>query len=234
MLSDYDVDIDEVTMNRIGSSSPDLTYPTASHLDDSTFSSIAGQRHESAHRLIVLIPADSDYTSATRRISELANASGAQVLFLGLCKDAARELSLRRELAILTALLRHARVYAEAKVEIGTNWIDVVKINFKEGDVIVCLADQRTGFFRGLLSQILESRFSASVYILSNLYPQKSKSKVLSQVIAWLGFIGIIISFGLLQAQVVQLPEGWLQSILLMLSIIPEFWLIWIWNNLFS
>jgi hypothetical protein len=46
--------------------------------------------------------------------------------------------------------------------------------------------------------------------------------------------MAIIIGFGVLQARVVQLPEGWLQSVLLILSIIPEFWLIWVWNSLFG
>jgi hypothetical protein len=72
------------------------------------------------------------------------------------------------------------------------------------------------------------------VYIISGITPQKPKPNRFLHISAWLGSIAIIISFGVLQAKVVQLPEGWLQSVLLILSIVPEFWLIWVWNSLFN
>jgi hypothetical protein len=219
-------------MSRLGPSSPTLAHSITSHSDPSA--SNTGQCCGTAHRLVVLIPAASDYAAAAHRISELATASGAEVFLLGLCKNAAHELSLRRELITLAALLRDARVSAEAKVEIGMNWMDAVKNNYRPGDVIVCFADRHPGLWQRPFIQILESNFNASMYILSGLYPEKTESNVLSQVIAWSGFIGLIVCFGILQAQLIQLPEGWLQIVLLILSIILEFWLILVWNNLFS
>jgi hypothetical protein len=221
-------------MNKHDPSSPALAHSTTSHFDPSMFPSIVGQRHGTAHRLVVLIPAASDYTAAIRRISELATESGAQVFFIGLCKNTAHEMSLRRELITLAALLRDAKVSAQASVEIGTNWIDALKNNYRVGDVIVCFADHQPGLLQKPFSQILESNFNIPVYILSGLYPKKHESSVLSQLVAWSGFIGFIICFGALQAQLIQFPGGWLQNVLLILSIILEFWLILVWNNLFS
>ena len=190
---------------------------------------------EATRRLIVLIPdLEWDYLPAIYRVWELAYAQQARVLLLSLCKDPKQELSLRRALVILCAMVQDGRIPVETNVEIGVNWVDAIKINYEEGDVLVCFADQWTGFLQRPLSQILESSFNVPVYILSGLSPQKSKSNMLSQGIAWLGFIGIIVSFGLLQAQALQLPEGWLQNVLLIFSIIPEFWLVLLWNNLFS
>jgi len=80
----------------------------------------------------------------------------------------------------------------------------------------------------------LESNFKATMYILSSFTPQKPKSNMLSQVSAWLGFIGIIAGFGILQTNVVGLPEGPFQNGLLLLSIVPEFWLIWVWGGWFG
>jgi hypothetical protein len=120
------------------------------------------------------------------------------------------------------------------KVNLGTNWLDIVKTSYKADDMIVCFAGQPTGFLRKPLSQILEANFKATVYILSGLTPQKSKPNRLLQLGAWLGSTVIILGFGILQARVIQLPEGWLQSVLLILSILPEFWLIWVWNSLFG
>jgi hypothetical protein len=185
-------------------------------------------------RLLVLVPASADYSAATRRIWELSQATATHVRLLGLCEDSAVEPALRRGLVTMASLLQDGGISVEAKVDIGTNWVDAVKTHYETGDMIVCFAEQRTGLLRKPLSQVLESNLKATVYILSNLVSQRSKSNPLSQVSAWLGFIAIIIGFGILQATIVQYPEGWLQNILLILSTIPEFWLIWVWNHRFG
>jgi len=185
-------------------------------------------------RLLVLVPTDIDYSAATGRIWKLAKATGMHVQLLGLCKDAAEEPGLRRGLFIIASLLQDDRIFSEVKVDIGTNWINVVKTHYEAGDVIVCFAEQRTGLLRRPLRQVLESNFKATMYILSSFTPQKPKSNMLSQVSAWLGFIGIIAGFGILQTNVVGLPEGPFQNGLLLLSIVPEFWLIWVWGGWFG
>ena len=203
-----------------------------------SLSSISPVSHvdpESAHRLIVLVPdSDLDYAAATRRVWELASELGTRIQFISLYKDTARESSLRRQLVTMSAMVQDGNVSAEAKVEFGNNWVNVVKSNWQAGDMIVCFAEQHAGPLHRPLSQILESNLNFPVYILSGLYPQKSKSNWLSQVIVWSGFIGIIICFGILQVKIVQLPEGGFQNALLIFSIIPEFWLILVWNILFS
>ena len=191
-----------------------------------------------ARRLIVLVPdMESDYIPTIRKIWELASAQHARIKFLGLCKDAAKEPGLHRQLitmSALSALVGGDEVSTEAKVEIGMSWVDVVKRNSQTGDMIVCFEEQRAGLLHRPLSQILETSLNFPVYILSGLYPQKSKSNWLSQVMVWSGFIGIIICFCILQVKIVQLPKDWFQSVLFILSLIPEFWLILVWNNLFG
>jgi len=187
-----------------------------------------------ARRLIVLVPADADYTAATRRVWELAVATGTRVLLLGLCKDAAQEPSLRRQLVTMSALVGNGKVSTEAKVEIGTNWVHAVKSNYHTGDVIVCFAEQRAGLMHRPLSQILESNLNATVYILSGLYqPDRLRSNWLSTIILWSGFFGIIGGFLLLQVNMDPVSKDWVHTAALMLSIPVEFWLIWVWNSLF-
>jgi hypothetical protein len=190
---------------------------------------------EPARRLIVLVPdMEWDYIPAIHRIWELADAQHARVLLLSLCKDPRQELSLRRALVILCTMLQDGRIPVETNVEIGTNWVDVVKRNYQRDDIVVCFAEQRAGLLHKPLSQILESNLTIPVYIVSGVHIPKPKSIWLAQVTMWLGSIGIIIGFGLLQAKIIQVPEGWFQNLLLILSIIPEFWLILVWDNLFS
>jgi hypothetical protein len=186
-------------------------------------------------RFLVLIPANSDFTPATRRISDLANTCGADVLFLGLCNDEAQELKLRREWVTLSALLQDARVSAEARIEMGMNWVDFIKSNYRAGDMIVCLAEQRAGLFHRPLSQILESNMDVPTYILSGLYGEShSRSNWLAEVIVWTGSIGIVAGFFLLQIQITALLQDGPQTALLILSVIAEAWLIKVWNSLFG
>ena len=190
---------------------------------------------ESARRLIVLVPADADYAAVTHRVWELAHATGCQILFLSLCTDGAEESSLRRQLITMSAMIQDGKLCVEARVEIGSNWVQTVKSEVQEGDMIVCFAEQRAGLLHKPLSQILQSNIKAPVYILSGLAPQSSsQSNWSSQIMTWIGSIGIIIGSCLLQVRITSLSQDWAQTTLLILSVIGEAWLIWGWNSLFN
>src|SRR6187549_3211163 len=75
-----------------------------------------------AHRFLVLLPTEADYSTVAQRIWELAHDAGASVEFLGLCRDAAEEPGLRRRLITLAALVYDGRIATDIKVETGTNW----------------------------------------------------------------------------------------------------------------
>jgi hypothetical protein len=186
-------------------------------------------------RLIVLVPAEVDYGLATRRIWELAVATGRRVQLLSLCKDIVEESSLRRQLILMSALVGDMRISTEAKVEVGVNWVDAVKRNYQTGDIIVCFAEHQDGLFLKPLNQILEANLDAPVYILLSWYRQEySSAKWVSQAILWAGWIGIIAGFFLLQSRIALLPIDWTQTTSSILALILEFWLIWVWNNLFN
>jgi hypothetical protein len=190
---------------------------------------------ESARRLIVLVPADADYAAVTHRIWKLANAFGCQILFLSLCPDEAQESSLRRQLITMSAMIQDGKLCVDARLEIGSNWVNAVRSEVQEGDMIVCFAEQRAGLLHRPLSQILQSNIKAPVYILSGLAPQSSsRSNWFPQIMTWIGSIGIIIGSCLLQIRITSLPQDWAQTTLLMFSVIGEIWLVWGWNSLFS
>jgi hypothetical protein len=198
------------------------TYPAISHKDLSA-----------AHRLVVLLPANTDFSAATQRVGALARSTGMHIQLLGLCEEAAEAPRLRRELITMASLLQGERICAEANVEVGTNWIELVKANYADGDMLVCLPEERPGLFRKPLSQIVESNFKATVYVLSDLAPQKPRAHRLLRMSMWLGVIAVIAGFGILQTKIVQVAAGGLQNLLLLLSLIPEFGLIWVWDSWF-
>ena len=188
---------------------------------------------EPAQRLIVLVPElEADTLPALRRIWELANTQHAHVLLLSLCTDFRQEPSLRRRLIPMAAMVQDGHVLAEVKVEMESNWVDAIQRNYQPGDTIVCFAEQRAGLLHRPLSQILQSNVKIPVYILAGLYQPKPKWTLLPQIMAWLGFLGIVAGFFVLQINIVQASKGGLQSILLIFSLIPEYWLIIFWNSL--
>jgi hypothetical protein len=223
-------------MNKLDVQHPSLTYPSDFSVIQPAEEIVSVSADlKPAGRLIVLIPPDADYALATKRIWKLAMTTGMPIQFIGLCKDLAQEPGVRRELVTMAALIRDGRVCAEAKVEIGTDWVEVVKHNVQSGDMIVCFAEQRAGLFQKPLSQILQSNMKASVYILSGLIPQNpSQPNWLSQSLAWMGSIGIIAGSALVQFQITSLAQNWAQTALMIVSIIGEVGLIWGWNSLFS
>jgi hypothetical protein len=184
--------------------------------------------------LIVLVPADTDTSAATQQIWKLADATGRNVQLLSLCNEAAEEPALRRRLITMASLLQDGGTCAQANVAHGTNWVEAAKAHYQTGDIIVCFEEQHTGLLHRPLGQVLESNLKATVYILSTLTPQQPTSNLFSQVGTLLGFVAIIISFTLLQVNIVQYPEGWLQNILLIFSSIAEFWMIWVWHSRFG
>jgi hypothetical protein len=211
-------------MNKLDLYPTSLTYATRPNAD-----------LESARRLIVLVPKDMDYSSATRRLWELANATSMQIQLLGLCKDAAEEPGLRRGLVTMASLLQDGRMVVETRVETGTNWVDAVKRNYQAGDMVVCCAEQRAGLLQKPLSQILQSDLNVPLYILSGLYLQDdSRSNWPAQTAAWLGSIAIIVAFLILQSRINLLTGDWSQTILMLLSTAVEVWAIWFWNSLFE
>lgn len=188
-----------------------------------------------ARRLIVLVPADADYSSMTHRIWELAILSGNRVLLISLCKDPVRAPSIYRQLITMAAVIQNGKVMAEAHVETGNNWAAAVRRHYQAGDLIICFASQRVGPLHKPLSQILVSSLTIPIYILSDgSLQEKEKSNWRSSLMAWGGSLGLITGFFLLQARVVMLPSDWIQNTLLILLLVAELWLIWLWNSQFG
>lgn len=212
----------------------DLRSSAVIQTPDDTDAEIHWHSANKSSRFIVLIPPTINFNTITRRIWELAYSTNSNVQLLSLCKDWNEEPAVRRELVTLAALIRDASVAVETQVVIGTNWLRAVKRNYREGDMIVCVAEQTTGIWRRPLSQVLESNLKVPLYIMSGLPQRQSESSAHSQIIAWLGFLGFIIGFFVLQVKVLQYSKDWTQTLLLLLLLIPEFWLLWIWNSLFS
>ena len=203
----------------------DVIQPSASPLD-----------LQPARRLIVLVPeTDTDSAVVARKIWELANALESRVQFLGLSKDAANESALRRQLVTLSAMVRDENIQVDSKIESGVNWLSVVKSEFREGDMIVCFEEQRSGITRRPLSQLLQTNLSVTVYVINGTLPHRedNRPRWLTNLIAWGGSLGIIAGFFWLQIKL-GASSGAVADALLYISLFVEAGSIWAWNILFE
>lgn len=216
-------------MNKLNAHAPSFTNVPATELN----ASIQRVDPERPRRVIVLIPPDSDCTSLTRRICKLAAETNSDIQLLGLCKDPNQELTLRRELVTVSALIRDAKIFVEMKIEVGTDWLGAIKRDYQYGDMLVCIAEQPIGIRRRPLSEILESTFKAPIYVLTETKPTQAQSNAFSQVVAWAGILAIMAGFFLLEIKITQLPDDWFQTLLSILVLLPELGLILFWNSLF-
>ncbi|MBI5944177.1 MAG: hypothetical protein HY864_07400 [Chloroflexi bacterium] len=213
-------------MNRLDSNPPSFAFSPASVSD-----------LQPARRLIVLVPeAVADAALAAQKIWELADALGSRVMFIGLSKDAAREPAVRRQLVTFSALVGGGNISVESKIEFGNNWLNVVKPEWREGDVIVCFTEQHAGLARKPLNQVLESNLNAPVYALVGFHQEENHplSRWVSSAMAWAGSIVLILVFFWLQSWLIQFQKDWVYSALLYISLMAEGGSIWIWNSLFE
>ena len=212
-------------MNKLDVSPPTFTVFPASFSD-----------LQPVRRLIVLVPeSEVDSALAARKIWELANALESRVEFLGLSKDAEHEPSVRRQVVTLSAMVGDENIPVESKIEIGNDWLNAVKSEWHEGDVIVCYAEHRSGLTRRPLSQILESNLNATVYVLGGFHQEvHMRASWIFNTLAWAGSIAIILGFFWLQSKLGQFSTDWAYSTLLYISLIAEAGSIWAWNSLFE
>lgn len=193
---------------------------------------------EPASRLIVLVPeSDLDTALAAQKICEMANAHENRVQLLGLSRDAAHEPGIRRQLVILSAMLKDPAIFVESKIEYGRDWLNAVRFHWHRGDVIVCFAEQPSGYTGKALSQMLESNLNATVYVIAGVGGQQKeslRSAWLFNTMAWIGSIALILGFFWVQAQITQAPQNGQSTFLLYLSLFAEAGSLWVWNNLFD
>jgi hypothetical protein len=213
-------------MNKLDVKPPAIAISPASFLD-----------LQPAARLIVLVPEfEADSAIVARKIRDVAKALESRIQLIGLSKDASHEPSVRRRLVTLSALVEDQTIFVESKVEFGNSWLNAVLPHWHQGDVIVCFAEQHSGFGSKPVHQILQANLNATVYVLSGVQMQKEHSRPvwLSNTMAWAGSIGLILGFFWLQARLIQPAQNGIQSALLYGSLIVEAGSIWAWNNLFN
>jgi len=183
--------------------------------------------------LVLLLDSDMDMLATARKILEAAEAFDSRIHLLGLYTDRSQESGLRRQIAMLSALIQDANIPVELTINSDRDWLAIVKSNWREGDMLACFAGQRTSTGRTLPGLLIESNFPATVYVIGGEFQaEQTKPNRRSTILAWAGFIGILLGFFWLQVKIDQALSNWLGMVMLILSVLVEAWLLWVWNGM--
>lgn len=193
----------------------------------------------SVKRLVVLVPEQViGEGRLAKRIWLLASARRLDVLLVTKVSDRTNEMAARRQLASLASSLYDTWFKVDMKVIHQDNWVDALHEVIQLGDMIVCHSEQIApyGKFRDRpLKLVLAEEFSNPVSLLSGFSEQEKPPSMIrwpKQVIAWGGFVLILVVFSLLEFRIDHLVTGTLGQLLLIVILAVEFGLIWFLNTI--
>lgn len=185
-------------------------------------------------RLLVVIPADveDEQVLLATRILKLTKPRGLQVYLIGICREIQEEAELKRKLILLAALLRDAHLLTEISIESGPNWLEKVKAVCGPNDLVACYSESSPRLNRKPLSDLLTIALERPVYVFHPMsFPKLTTAERIAESLAWLRSILVLVGFLILQIKLVQMPNNWVNSSLLYLSLFLEVGLLWVLNR---
>jgi hypothetical protein len=195
-------------------------------------------------RLLVVMFDAHEEAALAGRILALAGTRGLPVILVGIAPDPKGKQELRRKLVTIAAFLRgensnrsaHPQEYyaafgVEILMEEGRDWLDKLRGQLQSNDLLACYAEQYVGTRRRPLSDVLSSNLNVPIYTFSGLLPARDEESLLIRTASWLGSLGSIGGFLMLQWRIVAASQGPTQSVLLLLTLIAEVGVIWLLNS---
>jgi len=189
---------------------------------------------EPVERLLVLVP-DQDISEVelVSQVLALVSSRCLLIIYLSVTANSASEPLARRRLVMLDALTRTQRIHVQTRLEIGGNWLEAVCPIWKQGDILVCHAEQRllwNGHYQAL-APILTERLNAPVLQLTGLcfvQPHPAWVNLKRWALEIYPFAVIAICF-VLQALISHFTTDypWLGMLLMIDSVVVEFSLLW-------
>lgn len=192
----------------------------------------------SSRRLVVIVPRGNiAENTLARRIWQLASTSGLGVLYVAIAPDNEQVPYYHRRLADLTMMTSNDRLHAYTHISYENDWVTVVRQILQPGDVLVCMANHMV--FKNFVQRIklgeeLVKIGKAPVYMLGGMKigPTPEWEFAYKEVAAWVASLLLIIAFFGLQAGIDHSISGQLSKILIVMTIVAEFLLIFKINDL--
>ena len=188
-------------------------------------------------RLVVLVPGQGlEALALAQWLASPVSLHQPSILFLSVVQSLKEEPCARLQLSDLIALTRGFPVKVELELIMGKSWVDAVCEVWQPGDLVICYAGQTIsipGGTRYPLGVALSNRLDAPVFALTGLYREPlRRPRTRAAEVAWWGVaLALAAAFGVLQIRISQNVMGWASQSLLILSVLAEVTLLWIWNQ---
>jgi hypothetical protein len=196
----------------------------------------AGQPRPSAKRLIVLVTqAEVDEARLARRVWQMAVPGHSDVLYVALAHDTDDELLARRCLVTLVSITRDDRIHIATQVVFQSQWLTALRPLVQPGDVIVCAAEQtvkRLGRSAQPLNSQLAAALAEPIQALEDVCVKPSPPRhrrgwpIIREAVPFAIVAGFL---GFQMWTTTQLVRGAADNVVLALSVVVEFSLIWLW-----
>jgi hypothetical protein len=193
---------------------------------------------KSPNRLIVLVPNQMlDEQNFAQQITTLSIEHTIPILLLDIIDSPNQQPSASIRLDNLTTLLTSISISAESRIIFISNWLVEFPKICRDNDLIVCL-EEHTIQVRGgdhvPICEILPAVQNQPLLVLSSPYIetriiQPSRRTELSW---WIIALVILIIFSTIQYYLIQTTSGWVESLLIILSILIELAVFYLWNKI--
>jgi hypothetical protein len=146
------------------------------------------------------------------------------------------ESALRRRLIFLAAVTRdnHA-VSAEYCLAVQADWLPLLRSFCRPGDLVLCHIEQSAPLLarRQPMGQVLVNHLGTPVYVLSGFCSPETDelARLGRQLLFWVGALAVVAGFFWLQVNILQQAQGWMQTLVLMLTVLVEFGALAAWNR---
>ncbi len=192
--------------------------------------------NDQAPRLIVVISGVSEPAALARRILGLTSNKAQPVLLVGVASSSQAEAELRRNLISVEGFIAAQGNHVELRTDSNRQWAEHLASECGVHDQVACFDElDPKSIRRQPLSDILARLVRLPIRDLTDLErPVVQRSSVVPRLGAWLGSIAIIAGFLALQTKIVLEVQDWTQSVMLLLTLVPEVGLIWFWNSIWG
>ncbi len=198
----------------------------------------ANQRVISLRRILVLVPnGPVDKDRLVSRVQDLVGSADVEVLYIGLRVSPVEDGRMFRQLAELLTASVKAGLRVRTRLRAKGKWLPVLRGIVKSGDLVVCHAERSARWAKdpsGTFAWCVASSLKVPVYVLSSLdapaLPYRM-SRILRLVFR-IAPILIVAGFFWIQVQIDKLVTGLAHTLVLSLSVLVEFGLVFLWSYL--
>ena len=191
---------------------------------DASLPSTTDRPGEAYTRLVVLVPDGViDYGKLVQELSMLITPSVSEMVLVGLGQRRSSSPASRR-LAGLASILQELPVHQKKQVIDASSWAEAVQMVAQPGDMIVCRADR--------LVEELSQVTASPVHLLPGLQlPLQTRVvRALKSLIFNLFPLTVIAAFFWLQVQIDAQNTGLIRMLILIMSVLVELGVIFVWS----